>query len=242
MSAASLCLSAGRYPPHRIWTHKYPQIARAVESLGARQAYLDGELCGLRADGITSFSMVQLASDAGNAAGPVFFLFDLLHLDGEGLTARPLIERKARLADLLSSTGSPSHFSDHPDRARPGLLRDGVRPGGRRHRVEARGCAVCPRQSRPVAQGQMPQPGGVRGDRLDRSRRRAAVLGALLLGYYDPNGRLTYAGRVGTGIWTEDNLLRQVVYEGCARTSRLPDVRRAAPYPKADGAAAATKK
>ena len=25
-------------------------------------------------------------------------------------------------------------------------------------------------------------------------------LGALLLGYYDPDGRLTYAGRVGTGI------------------------------------------
>jgi hypothetical protein len=27
--------------------------------------------------------MIQLASDAGNAAGLVFFLFDLLHLDGE---------------------------------------------------------------------------------------------------------------------------------------------------------------
>jgi ATP-dependent DNA ligase len=25
-------------------------------------------------------------------------------------------------------------------------------------------------------------------------------LGALLLGYYDPGGRLTYAGRAGTGI------------------------------------------
>ena len=116
----------------------------------------------------------------------------------------------------------------------------------------------------------MPQPRGICGDRLDRSRRQAAFLGALLLGYYDPDGRLTYAGRVGTGInqaelerlwrrlqplaidkmpldvppprstrfgsplvfsrvhwvrpelvaevkfltWTEDNLLRQVVYEG----------------------------
>src|SRR5689334_12037271 len=28
------------------WTHKYPPIAAAVASLGARQAYLDGELCG----------------------------------------------------------------------------------------------------------------------------------------------------------------------------------------------------
>jgi ATP-dependent DNA ligase len=31
--------------------------------------------------------MIQMASDAGNAAGLVFFLFDLLHLDGEDLSA-----------------------------------------------------------------------------------------------------------------------------------------------------------
>ena len=95
------------------WTAKYPQIAAAVAALPARQAYLDGELCGVRADGITSFSMIQLASDAGNAAGLVFFLFDLLHLDGEDLTERPLIDRKERLAGLLASTGSPLHYSDH---------------------------------------------------------------------------------------------------------------------------------
>src|SRR5258705_13613391 len=28
------------------WTHKYPAVAAAVASLGAHQAYLDGELCG----------------------------------------------------------------------------------------------------------------------------------------------------------------------------------------------------
>ena len=37
------------------WTHKYPAIAAAVATIGARQAYLDGELCGVRPDGITSF-------------------------------------------------------------------------------------------------------------------------------------------------------------------------------------------
>jgi bifunctional non-homologous end joining protein LigD len=55
------------------WTGKYPQIAAAVSSLPARQAYLDGELCGVRPDGTSSFSMIQMASDAGNAAGLVFF-------------------------------------------------------------------------------------------------------------------------------------------------------------------------
>jgi bifunctional non-homologous end joining protein LigD len=95
------------------WTNKYPAIAAAVSSLGARQAYLDGELCGVGPDGITSFSMIQLASDSGNAAALVFFLFDLLYLDGEDLTARPLIDRKARLAALLSNVPSPLQYCDH---------------------------------------------------------------------------------------------------------------------------------
>ena len=113
-------------------------------------------------------------------------------------------------------------------------------------------------------------------------------LGALLLAYYDPDGRLIYAGRAGTGIghaelerlwrrlqplaisqmpldvppprdsrfgsplilsrvhwvrpelvaevkyltWTEDNLLRQVVYEGLREDKPAAEVRREVPYPK----------
>jgi ATP dependent DNA ligase domain len=45
------------------WTHKYPAVAAAVALLPARQAYLDGELCGVRPDGTTSFSLIQNASD-----------------------------------------------------------------------------------------------------------------------------------------------------------------------------------
>ena len=38
------------------WMGKYPPVATAVSTLPARQAYLDGELCGVRSDGKTSFS------------------------------------------------------------------------------------------------------------------------------------------------------------------------------------------
>jgi ATP-dependent DNA ligase len=79
------------------WTHKYPAIAVALSSLGTR----------------TSFNIVQLASDSGNAAALVFFLFDLLHLDGEDLMTRPLIDRKERLAALLADVASPLHYCDH---------------------------------------------------------------------------------------------------------------------------------
>jgi hypothetical protein len=56
------------------WTHKYPAIAAAVALLPAREAYLDGELCGVRPDGITSFSLIQNASDTSNGDALVFFL------------------------------------------------------------------------------------------------------------------------------------------------------------------------
>ena len=56
---------------------------------------------------------MQAASDAGNAAALAFYLFDLLYLDGEDLTVRPVIERKARLAGLLPANNSPLHYSDH---------------------------------------------------------------------------------------------------------------------------------
>jgi len=121
-------------------------------------------------------------------------------------------------------------------------------------------------------------------------------LGALLLAYYDPDGRLIYAGRAGTGIdyaelerlwrrlqllaiskmpldippsrdsrfgsaltlsrvhwvrpelvaevkylaWTEDNLLRQVVYEGLREDKPAAEVRRVLPYPKPVGPARAS--
>src|SRR5438309_446970 len=67
--------------------------------------------------------MIQAASDAGNAAGLVYFIFDLLHLDGEDIAARPLIERKASLSLLLSAVAPPPHYSDyHRGRNRQTLL------------------------------------------------------------------------------------------------------------------------
>jgi hypothetical protein len=57
--------------------------------------------------------MIQAASAAGNAAGLVYFIFDLLHLDGDDVGSRPLMERQARLAALLSGVVPPLHYSDY---------------------------------------------------------------------------------------------------------------------------------
>jgi bifunctional non-homologous end joining protein LigD len=270
------------------WTHKYPVIAAAVATLPARQTYLDGELCGVRPDGTTSFSLIQNASDTGNSGALVFFLFDLLHLDGEAIAPMPVTERKERLRALLSGSGSPLHFSDYQIGRGPAFYDHACTlrvEGIVSKRVDApnaprnRGLWLkvkCLNREEFVVVG-WTDPEGAR-----------PWLGALLLGYYGPGGRLVYAGRAGTGIdyaelerlwrrlqplaisempldlapprdsrfgspltlsrvhgvrpelvaevkflsWTEDNLLRQVVYEGLREDKPAAEIRRAVPYPK----------
>jgi bifunctional non-homologous end joining protein LigD len=95
------------------WTDKYPAIANAIARLPVQNAYLDGELCGVLPDGRTSFNLIQNATDTGQGS-LVFFLFDLLHLDGDNLTALPLVERKTRLASLLNGAPACLRYNDHP--------------------------------------------------------------------------------------------------------------------------------
>src|SRR6266446_1253828 len=149
---------------------------------------------------ITSFSMIQAASDSGNAAALVFFLFDLPHLDGEDLCQRPLIERKARLAVLLSDARSPLHYCDHQighgrafHEKACAMSLEGIvskradaayAPGNRGLWVKVK----CLHREEFVVVG-WTDPEGTR-----------PRLGALLLAYYDPDERLVYAGRAGTGI------------------------------------------
>jgi DNA ligase D-like protein (predicted ligase) len=270
------------------WTHKYPAIAKAVAALDAHQAYLDGELCGVGPDGVTMFNIVQLASDSGNAAALVFFLFDLLYLDGEDLRPRPLIERKQRLSALLANAAPCLRYSDHVLGQGPAFYEKACAmrvEGIVSKRIDApytpgkRGLwrkVKCLNQAKFVVVG-WTEPEG-----------RRPYLGALLLGYYDPDGRLIYAGRAGTGMndaelqrlwrrlqplatdrlplgappprstrfgsplvlsrvhwvrpeliaevkfltWTEDNLLRQVVYVGLREDKPAKEVRREVPRPK----------
>jgi hypothetical protein len=82
------------------WTGKYPATAAAFAKLRVKTAYIDGELCGVRMDGVTSFELMQQSSDAGYG-GLVHFAFDLIERDGENVASLPLLRRKERLAQLL---------------------------------------------------------------------------------------------------------------------------------------------
>src|SRR5947207_9636803 len=113
------------------WTHKYRPVATALSKLPVEQAYLDGELSGVHEDGTTSFAIIQAASDTRNADNLVFFLFDLLFVNGEDLTGLPVTERKVRLATLLNGIGPPLQYSDHQTDVAPNSMRGLVSSGSK---------------------------------------------------------------------------------------------------------------
>ena len=79
-------------------TERFPTIARAVpKAVRTPSCVLDGEVCALDDDGRASFSAMQ----TGDAAALVYYVFDLLEVDGRPLLDRPLRERRERLEELL---------------------------------------------------------------------------------------------------------------------------------------------
>jgi DNA ligase D-like protein (predicted ligase) len=180
------------------WTGKYPAIAEAVSKLPAKTAYLDGELCGLLPDGRTAFNLIQNAGDTGEGS-LIFFLFDLLFLDGENLMALPLVDRKVRLEAFLVGAPESLRYNDHQIGKGPAFHRlacehrlegivskriDGHYEPDRRTWLKTK----CLNREEFVVVGWSDPEG---------SRHR---IGALLLGYYTPDGNLIYAGRAGTGM------------------------------------------
>ena len=67
------------------WTGKFPNVAAAVAKLPARTALIDGEVVIEDAGGVSSFSGLQAALKAGERKRFVYYVFDLLHLDGRDL-------------------------------------------------------------------------------------------------------------------------------------------------------------
>jgi DNA ligase D-like protein (predicted ligase) len=179
------------------WTEKYPTIAKALATLPTKSAYLDGELCGVLPDGRTAFNLIQNALEHGDAA-LIYFVFDLL-IYGEDLTALPLIERKTRLATLLAKAPESIRYVDHQIDQGPAFHKiacehglEGVvskRVNGRYEPDRRSWLKVkCLNREEFVVVGWSDPEG---------TRHR---IGALLLGYYTADGKLIYAGRVGTGM------------------------------------------
>ncbi len=109
------------------WTAEFPEVAAAVRALPLRRALLDGEVAALLPDGRTSFQALQNVFAAGARRPLAYFVFDLLFLDGEALSDRPLAERKAALFGLLGEGRGIVRYSPHVAGGGPAVFREACR-------------------------------------------------------------------------------------------------------------------
>jgi bifunctional non-homologous end joining protein LigD len=182
------------------WTHRFPPIAKAVAALPAERALLDGELVVENEQGISSFSLLQTDLKEGRSDRFVYWVFDLLYLEGRDLTGEALVARKAALEKLLAGTAGDGmiRYADHFDGEGPTIVKHASELG-----LEG---IVSKRRDAPYRSGRsdnfikvkfhLEQEFVVAG--FAPSTAMTNAIGALIVAFHD-NGKLRYAGRVGTG-------------------------------------------
>ena len=188
----------------KLITGTYPELAAALGAQQADDFIVDGEIVAF--DGTqTSFARLQqrmqLVAPLPELVRRVpvyYYVFDIVYADGADVRRQPLLERKRVLRRMLSF-GGPLRFSTHQTgkgeahwREACGKRWEGViakraespyRGGRTRDWLKFK----CDSSQEFVIGGYTDPQGGRVG------------FGALLLGYYDEDGRLVYAGKVGTG-------------------------------------------
>jgi bifunctional non-homologous end joining protein LigD len=186
------------------WSEKFGGIIEEAAKLQVRSALIDGEAVVLEPGGRSSFQALQGALK-GAPDDIDYYAFDLLELNGEDLTQLPLIERKAKLRAIIPDGNDRLRYSEHIEGNGEKLLHSfcdaglegvisklstaryiGSRSGGWLK-------TKCIKRQEFVIVGWTPS---------DKSR----AFRSLVLGIHD-QGKLRYAGKVGTG-FSMDEILR----------------------------------
>jgi len=190
-------------------TSTYPEVRAAVAAQHSEELVLDGEVVAYDGDQ-TSFNRLQQRLGASRpspeqvAKYPVVYcVFDLLEVDGEDLTDRPLVERRAQLTKAIRSSSAlqPTEaWRDDPQGRFAAACRSGWEG------------LIAKRADAPYVNGRSKdwlklkcvwEQEFVIGGYTDPAGSRSDF-GALLVGYNE-KGSLRYAGKVGTG-YTKDTL------------------------------------
>jgi bifunctional non-homologous end joining protein LigD len=215
-------------------THRYPELRKLGEALGARQAVLDGEIVTFDDAGRPSFERLQRRMHVENDSSirrlvsevpVVYVLFDLLWSDRHSTMELPYEQRRAQLMDL-GLTGPSWQTPPHEVGDGHATLEVSKKFGlegvvakrldsryepGRRSRAWLKVKHSLRQEF--VVGGWQPGEGG-----------RTGSIGSLLVGYYDDEGRLHYAGKVGSGLSGPSIAELTRLFERCARDTSPFDV------------------
>ena len=182
------------------WTERFSEIA--ADGAALPDCIIDGEIVALDHHGAPDFAGLQAALSEQQTGDLIFFIFDLLFLEGEDLRGLTLEDRKARLKTMLDKAAPKNgrlRFVDHFTAAGDAVLRSACR-------MSLEGI-VSKRLDAPYRSG--------RGDSWTKSKCRAGhevVIGgwtgeagqlrSLMVGVHRDD-KLVYLGKVGTGFGRE---------------------------------------
>jgi bifunctional non-homologous end joining protein LigD len=177
------------------WTERFSAIAR--DALAFADCIIDGEIVALDERRLPNFGALQAALSAANSGELVLYAFDLLFEGREDLRALPLAQRKSRLEQFLAgqTPSSRIRYVAHLQSNAEAVLASACKIG-----LEG---IVSKKLDAPYSSG--------RSDRWLKAKCRSGqevILGGWtteggtvrsLLAGVNRDGRLAYAGRIGTG-------------------------------------------
>jgi len=196
-------------------TAQYPELQSVPSFIKAETAVLDGEIAALDEQGRASFSLMQQRT--GIRAGGrrtasrqdisvLYYVFDLLYLDGCDLRRVSLEKRKDLLAKITSLDG-PVRYSDHFPQGEA-LFDVAKQKGLEGILAKRRSSAYEERRTREWLKIKITQTVDcVVGGYTDPEGSRS-YFGSIVLGLYDKNGDLIHVGQAGTGF--DEATLKQV--------------------------------
>jgi bifunctional non-homologous end joining protein LigD len=183
-------------------TQRFRDVAnRLPRATKSPACVLDGEVCALDERGRPSFSAMQ----QGKPGTPiVYYVFDLLELEGEPLVDLPLVERRRRLEALLRPGRAVrlSEIFDDGESLAAAVVEQGLeglmaKQADSRYRPGERS-----REWLKIKPGRKRQEFVIAGYTKGQGR-RAGRFGALALGVWQ-DGELAYVGNCGTGFTDRD--------------------------------------
>ena len=190
-------------------TPRYPEIHAMGRALGSNEVILDGEIVALDDKGRPSFEQIQqrmgLTSENEirrkmKEVPITYMVFDVMWRDGHSLAEETYVDRRQALSELKLTgaswqtppfeVGGGQAMKDAS--ARAGLEGVMAKKLDSRYEPGKRSGAWLKIKNRNRQEL-------VIGGWLDGEGKRRGYPGALLVGYYDKDGKLVYAGKVGTG-------------------------------------------
>ena len=181
------------------WSKKYSDIQSECNTINVDSAVLDGEIVWLDEKGKSSFNGLQNALKMKDNSKLVYYVFDLLYLNGFDTRELPLLDRKKLLKSVLEQSDTEKIlFSEHWDEsgkkvfenACENLLEGIISKNINSHYSNGRNKNWLKIKCKNT------QEFVIGGYNLQENN---ASLGALLVGAYNSDGLFQYLGKVGTG-------------------------------------------